>query len=249
MKLATTLLITALCSAALTTSICVIKEKKQQHAADAAAIQTMESMVQKQLDDLSSGIRAQLNAFAQTIAADRTFSLRILVEDNPSAADITGLAAQFMQPMGFSALEIADNSARILSCGHFPARAGSNCRKKFEELTATPELYTENIMGASVLTLQAKSTFSIANIPFSIMGGVTINRALLQQLAPRTGVTLLLKSGEGYIGMDNIHAISALIHNTIIINDKKYLATSIKLPVAGSSDTHELLIVIETKKH
>lgn len=248
MKLVTTALIAVFCSAALTTGIFIVKEKKQRQAAAVATIQTMESMVQKQLDDLSSGIVGQLDAFAQTVAANRNFSLRILVENNPSSADITGMAVQFMQPMGFSALEIADKSAHILSCGHFPARSGSDCREKATALNATPELYTENIMGTAVLTLQAKSNFSIANIPFSVMGGVTLNRALLQRLAPRTDVTLLLKNGESYIGMDDIHAISAITNNTIIINDKKYLATSIMLPTGRPSEKQELLIVIDTDK-
>jgi len=63
-----------------------------------------EKTVQQNLDQLFDKISRQLNAFAETVAGDKIFALRVLAENDRSSTDVTELASRFILPMDFSVL-------------------------------------------------------------------------------------------------------------------------------------------------
>ena len=201
--------------------------------------------VQKRLDDLSMSIQSQLQSFSEVVAARKDFSLRLLVENDRSAPEVTELAFQFLKPMEFSVLEITDSSRSILSSGHFPASAGNKSMHKPGVLSKKPAVTMENIMGAQTLTMQAESGFSIAGFRFFVTGGIAVDKKLLEKLSPNENVQLLLKNGDSYTGMDNISSVSAITDNHLIINDRRYPAAEIDLPVAGIDSKISLIVLMK----
>lgn len=201
--------------------------------------------VEKTLTEKLNRLDQQLEAFSSSISNDRNFSLRLLVENDRSSPDITEKASQFLNPMGFSLLEITDSAFSILSCGHFPASAGNSDTIKASLIGKSPLILDDNIMGSNVLTLQTGKRFAIAGMTFYAIGGIEVNSVFLNGLSPRSGVKVLLKRGKEILGMDNIRSISEIKDNKIIINDKEYLAVQMSLPYTGEGDQPILITLIE----
>ena len=211
----------------------------------AGELAALRQTVEKRLGETVADIGDRLAAFAREVSTDQQFSLKLLVENNVSAPEVTGKAAKFLGPMGFSLLAIADSAGVILSSGHFPASAGNSMASKLSKLSATPAVIEDNMMGQNVLTLQAKKTFSIAdNIHFTAVGGMIIDDTFLQTLSPRPGVSVLFKQGGTITGMEHVKAISELKNNRIIINDREYPAFELPLDYAGDSLAPVLIVAV-----
>ena len=206
---------------------------------------TARETVQKRLDDFSVRIQAQLQSLAEVVAANKEFSLRLLVENDRSAPAVTEIAARFLEPMGFSVLEITDSSRTILSSGHFPASAGNKSMHQAGVLSKKLSAIMENIMGTPTLTMQAEYPFTIAGFNFLVSGGIVVDTGLLETLTPNSRVQLLLKDGDTYLCMENIASVSPITNHEIIINDKKYRAAEIALPVAGMDGEISLIVLMK----
>lgn len=200
--------------------------------------------VEKNLQEKLNKIDTQLNAFSSTISSDRNFSLRLFVENDKSSPDITEKAQQFLNPMGFSLLEITDSSYNILSSGHFPASAGNSDSLKASVLTEQPAIFEDEMMGSKVITIQAKKQFKIADIPFYALGGLEINDEFLKDLTPRDGVKVLFKLGDRISGMSGINSLSEINNGVVIINNREYNAACIDLPYKGEGPAPVLIILI-----
>lgn len=203
-----------------------------------------EKCVQQKLNQLSEKISRQLNAFAETVAGDKNFALRVLAENDRSSTDVTELAARFISPMDFSVLEITDSKFNILSSGHFVANAGNSITEK-AKLNNEPACFDDNILGHHRLTLQAKVRFTISEIPFFVLGGLEINEKFLRSLTPNSDICVLLKRGRQYFGKSDISSISEVNNDRILINDKEYWAAELKLPYIGTDEAPSLIIYME----
>jgi hypothetical protein len=207
-------------------------------------LRTAEKIVQGNFDQLCDKISRQLNAFAETVASDKNFALRVLAENDRSSTDVTELAARFISPMDFSVLEITDSGYNILSSGHFVANAGNSVNEK-AKLNSKPTCFDDNIMGQQRLTLQSRIRFTISEIPFFVLGGLEVNEMFLRSLTPNSDISVLLKKGKQYCGKSDISSISEINNNRIIINDKEYWASELKLPYIGTEEAPSLIIYME----
>jgi hypothetical protein len=213
---------------------------------DTLELAAVKTSVERRLVETTSDIKTRLSAFCKEVAGDQLFSLRLLVENNPTAPEVTNKATQFLKPMGFSLLEIADSGYTLISCGQFPASVGNSVASKGELLSDEPVILADRVMGADVLSFQAKCAFTIAeSIPFYAMGGVTIDTDWLKRLSPREGVTVLLKQGATVLGLDNVKTISDVKDGKVIINDKEFAAVEIPLPHAGGTEAPRLIAVLK----
>ena len=245
MKIVLSVLISIIVTAGLMFFLMNLRISKIKNAADLDKLLVAEQTVQKRFEELSLQIASQLEAFSEVIASYKDFSLKILVENDRSSPVVTEMASQFLRPMGFSVLEITDSSWTILSSGHFPASAGNSSAEKAGRLSKKAALCTEDIMGVPTLTFQAKTTFSIAGFTFHVAGGLTLDKTLLERLTPAGNVTLVLKKGDEYIGMEGIGSISAIKDHRIIINDKEYPASEIEVSSAGLDEKVLLIVIID----
>jgi hypothetical protein len=215
---------------------------------DTAELAVLKTSVEQRLKETTVDIKTRLSAFCKEVAGDQVFSLRLLVEANPTAPEVTNKATQFLKPMGFSLLEIADSGYTLISCGQFPASVGNSVASKGELLTGEPVVLADRVMGAEVLSFQAKCAFTIAeSIPFYAMGGLVIDKEWLKRLSPREGVTVLLKQGATVLGLDNVKTISSVKEGKIIINDREYAAADIPLPHADGTEAPILIAVLKTE--
>lgn len=210
---------------------------------------SMKESVERRLAEVSGDIRTRLSMFGQEVANDQLFSLRLLVENNPSAPEVTNKAVQFLKPMGFSLLDVTDSGYTILSCGQFPANVGNNVPAKGELLNEKPAMIPDKVMGKEVLTFQSKCSFRIAeSISFYAMGGVAVDDTWLKRLSPCNGVTVLLKRGTAVMGMNGVRTISDVKDGKVIINDQEYQAVEIQCPWAGNGDAPVLIAVMKKEQ-
>lgn len=201
--------------------------------------------VEKQVLGQSLHLSDQLAAFSRVISADREFSMKLLVENNRSAPEITEAAPRFMEPMGLSLLEIADSQHVLLSCGQFPANAGTPVAEKEALLNEKGVFIVDNVKGQKTLTLQAQIRFKILDAGFYCTGGLIVDDAFVSRLSPGNGFRLLLKQGQKVMGMESVESISEPKDSTIIINNKTYQAMSIALPFAGPGDVPSCFLINE----
>lgn len=207
-----------------------------------------EQMVEKKLQEINSEISSRLSSFTKSIAEDRNFTLRLLVENDRSSPDITQSAARFLGPMGFSVLDLTDSSFVILSSGHFPANAGNSIANKASSLDKQPGVYRENLIGNEVLTMQALSRFEIAEFPFFAAGGLKLDEEFLRKLSPSSDITVLLKDDNKYIGDIDVRSISEIKDNRILINDNEFLASQISLPSSGENNPVLIIVLRDRSK-
>ena len=201
--------------------------------------------VEKRITDQSLHLSDQLNAFSRVVAAAREFSMKLLVENNRSAPEVTEAAPRYMEPMGLSMLEIADSQHVLLSCGQFPANAGTSVADK-ETLLNDKGIYVDdNVKGQKVLTLQANIRFKILDAVFYCTGGLVVDENFVSLMSPGNRFRLLLKQGQRVMGMENVESISDVKDSAIIINNKTYQAMSFALPFAGQGDAPSCILINE----
>lgn len=205
----------------------------------------MNSVVEKTIDNLSNQLLGQISAFCSTVVDDRDFAMNLLVEQDYASSEIADITGRYMNAMGFSFLEIVDSNYTILSSGHFPASIGSNASNKKELLDQRVTCLSDDIKGAKVLSLQAKKSFSCAGVKLHCIGGIKVDDQFISHLKPNDNIQILLKDKNTILGMDNIQTISDITENTIIINDKTWLATTMALTWSGDGKGPEIVILMD----
>lgn len=198
----------------------------------------------KCLQDYQARLSRRLRAFAAQVAADRGFSMKLLVEQQRSASEVSEIASRFMGPMGFSLLEVTDSSFRLLSSGHFPASVGKSAARKAEMLEEQPVFVMDNIRGRKVLTLQSRIDFTIAERTFWCLGGVEVDESFLNSLTPASVSNLLLQKDGELIGGDGIETMSPLSDNEVIINDTPFQADTLRLSYRGEDGDAPVLYLL-----
>lgn len=204
----------------------------------------LKTMVEQQIQNEAHRISDQLTAFSKVVAADRDFSMKLFVEGNRSAPEVTDLTHRFMEPMGFSLLEITDSAHMLLSCAEFPASTGTKVSEKAALLSERGRFIYDNVKGQKVLTLQAQIRFKILDTLFYCIGGRIIDDAFVSQLSPGNGFRLVLK-GERLMGLNAPQTISNIKDSSVVINATVYPATSISLPFTGEGESPMLLLIDE----
>jgi hypothetical protein len=205
----------------------------------------MGQYVEKQVQNQSEHLSDQLAAFSRVLAADREFSMKLLVENNRSAPEVTEAALRFMEPMGLSVLELTDSQHVLLSCGQWAANAGTSVADKEAMINDKGVFIEDNVKGQNVLTLQAQVRFKILDAGFYCTGGLIVDENFVSHMSPGNGFRLLIKQGQKVMGMENVESISDVKDSTIIINNKTYPAMPIVLPFAGPGDVPACILINE----
>jgi len=205
----------------------------------------LRGIVEKQVSDIAVELSQKVKAFSNQIPNDRDFTIKLLVENDRSAPEVSELCGMFLAPMGFDILEIVDSAGTIISSGHFPASAGNLISGKIANLTTDAAFYFDTIKGEKVLSLQALAEFKIADRTFYTCGGILINKTFLDRLSPRSAIQLILNHEDFDAGTQGIQSMSDITDNTILVNNEEHLAVAIPLPFAGEQDAPELIVLME----
>jgi len=206
----------------------------------------MRQAVEKEIGDISQDVAQRLAAFGAAVSQDRDFSMKLLVERDALAPEVTEIASKYMQAMGLAVLDVTDSALTVISSGHYPARAGSAAPQKAAVTGPDAVAVVEDMKGTPTLTLQVRSAFTCVDIPLYCFGGIAVDNAFLAGLAPRQGVQVILKLGDRVTGIDSVVSISGIEDNRIIINDIHYIASSFTLPTADDDmEGAELIVIME----
>lgn len=207
-------------------------------------LQCIGQIINNQILNQSLKLSEQLTAFSKVIASDREFSMKLLVENNRSAPEVTEAAGRYMEPMGLSILEITDSQHILLSCGEFQANAGTSIAGKQALLSEKGVFIQDAIKGKSELTVQALVKFKILDAEYYCCGGLVVDDNFLKQLDPGSGFKLFFKQGQKVFGLENAEGFSSLTDSTIVINTKTYPAISFSLPApAGCAEALSCIII------
>jgi hypothetical protein len=210
-----------------------------------AGLLSVKKQVETQLKNRADGLAGQVAAFSRVIAVDRDFSMKVLVDKDRSAPEVTELAPRYMEPMALSMLSIVNNHDTILSCGQFPASAGGP-----SSAAALPDsafcFVMDNVKGRAVLTLQSRARFTILDAAFYAIGGVVVDDKFCAALVLPPGYRLFCKQGGAVIGMENVESISDVKDNAIVINNKTYPAVALSLPYAGVGNRPCFVIISDS---
>jgi hypothetical protein len=201
--------------------------------------------VEQQINSQTDCIARQIAGFAAVVAGDREFSMKLLVEKEKSASEVTEIAQRYLAPMALSILSITDSQYVLLSCGHFPANAGS-VFESARMLGDKPAFIIDNVKGEAVLTLQSKVRFKILDAVFYACGGMVVGKDFLARLTCWPGYSILIKQGKTVLGMEKVESISDVKDSTILLNNVRYPAAAITLPFAGASDV-PLCVIMSNK--
>jgi hypothetical protein len=203
------------------------------------------SVIEKRLEESGEELVSTLRGFTQTVADNRDFAMKLIVEQDPSASEVSGIASRYIDVAGFSLLEVADSAATLVSCGHFPAATGTSASDKIALLDTQAVFLMDHIKGEPVLTRQARTEGTIADAArFDCMGGYIVDSSFVAGLAPREGVRLLFQHDGVSIGFDSVETMSEIDDNRMIVNDTTYLATSIDLPYRGEGEPPRLILLM-----
>lgn len=207
-----------------------IANKKTSSLAEWSARQELETAaagVQKRMQALREELAARQRGFGAAVAADRGFSVKLFVEQDSAAPEVTDIASGYRKAMNFDLLSIVDGSGRILSCGQFPGAAGSSLAVLPPSADFTP--LRDQLGGREVLTLQARSDFSVSGIVLCAVGGIVLDHAFFAGLSPSADIPLIVRCGDELFGMDKVKTISEFREGRIYIDNAPWLATPVDL--------------------
>ncbi|MFW5775118.1 MAG: hypothetical protein ACOCW2_02415, partial [Chitinivibrionales bacterium] len=192
-------------------------------------------MVEADIQDLQNRLADQLAGLSSVIAQDRDFAMKLIVQHDTSAPEVTEMAERYMKPMDFSVLEITTAGGLVLSSGHFPGQTGNLTDEQIPLLDSTAAFTVDNIRGREMLTFQRRIGFEAAGSRYYCSGGLIVDSSFVAMIQPRKDVRLLVQHGSEVIGMD-IKSMSEIQNNEIIINDTTWLAARISVPAGGPTE-------------
>jgi hypothetical protein len=200
--------------------------------------------VERAVAQHAATLQRQLDAFCDVAAHDRDFAMKILVENDRSAPEVTELAPRFLAPMDMWVLEITDSALVVLSSGHFPMNVGNAVPQKASLPVGQAFLFEENIRGRRQLTWQMKAKFAIEGMVFYCFGGRLVDSTFLCSLTPSDEVEVVLRRGDRAIGSMEVESVSAIKENAAVVNNTLYLADSVSLFSCGEEQSSVLLVLI-----
>jgi hypothetical protein len=231
------------CIAAALLLSCSERSAKDKAVSDLILIK---KQVEAQLKNCEDRLVAQIGAFSRVVAADRDFSMKVLVEKDRSAPEVTELAPRYMEPMALSMLSIVNSHDTILSCGQFPASAGGPSPVSVLLGGTAFSFVMDNVKGRPVLTLQTKAPFTILDTVFCAIGGVVVDDNFCASLVVPPGFRVICKQGgavTGAPGAQNVESISDVKDSAIVINNTTFPAVSLPLPYVGTGAQPSLVIM------
>lgn len=148
-------------------------------------VNTLAAIVKEDFSRESASVAARLATLAQQLPDDNRFRLAVIHPAAPERMYLLDYAEHAMRLTGLSMLQIQDDAGRILSSGHF--------RNEFDRLEPElPRLLSAVPNGALVrartpegarLVLARVDSARLGGRRFTLVGGTTVDSALLQRLA------------------------------------------------------------------
>jgi signal transduction histidine kinase len=168
-------------------------------------VATQVALAERDLAARKEDIKSRLDALGDEIADDNRFRLVAgdsLYADRSYVLDYAGRA---MNLLGFAVLRIQDAQGKIVSSGHF--------RNEYDRLAPVlPRIFARHADKAVLikvrrpegflLSLAAMDSVQLGEQPFTVLGGIEVNREFLQRLARDSDLTVSLVYPGGALSSD-----------------------------------------------
>lgn len=164
----------------------------------------VDSVVDTIREDLareSAGIDERLASLERALLTDNRFRLAAVAGVESERSYLLDYAATAMSLTGLSMLQIQDGDGRILSSGHFRnehGRVESGLASALHDTRGVAFVMTRGPERAFLALARAES-FEIGGRPFTIVGGVVVDKAWLQRLARDRAIAVSLHYPGGIL--------------------------------------------------
>jgi hypothetical protein len=156
--------------------------------------------IREDLDRESAGIAARLTSITSALVVDNRFRAAAVADVEAERQYLLDYAGTAMRLTGLSMLQIQDGDGRIISSGHFRNEHGAVGAGLAAALANArgPALVATRDADRPFLALARVESFTIADRPFTIVGGITVDKGFLARLArdPSIAVSLSYPGGS-----------------------------------------------------
>ncbi len=202
-------------------------------------------LVESNLSRFSDRFRSQMDALCTTVAHDGPFALKLFVENDRNAPEVSDFAGKFIEPMAIDLLEITDSAFAILSSGPYGAALGT-IASIIPSLVDDGEVQCviDTIRGHEVLALEYQKKVSISDAIVHVRGGLILDDDFLDAIRPSSAIKIGIKRGNTISVRSLASRSDAAIDNGKLQIDKSiYVADTLALPYRGVGAIPCLLIL------
>lgn len=160
-------------------------------------VDTAVEMIRSDLRRESDAVGDRLASLQAALLTDNRFRLAAVAGVDTEREYLLDYAGTAMRLTGLSMLQIQDADGRILSSGHFRNEHGRTDAALPSTLTRTPGVAMLLTRGPEreFLALARSASFTMSGQAFTLVGGVAVDDAFLDRLAPSREVAVTLKYG------------------------------------------------------
>ena len=170
----------------------------------------VEALARIAMQDLtreSVSIDGRLASLARALADDNRFRLAALHDDPAERAYLLDWAGQAMRLTGLSMLQLQDGAGRIVSSGHF-RNEYDRLDPELPQLLAVASdrvaLVPARAPDGPFLVLARLDSLRVGDRRFTLVGGVTMDRSLLQRFARDEELSVSVVTPEGTVSADSL---------------------------------------------
>jgi signal transduction histidine kinase len=167
-----------------------------------ARVDAVVDVIRQDLVRESAGVSDRLSSLRNALHNDNRFRSAAVAGLESERNYLLDYAGGAMRLTGLSMLEIQDGDGRIISSGHFRNEHGRVEPALAPALAATRDgvaLVSARAAEGEFLALARSESFSIGGRPFTLIGGVAVDQALLGRLARDPAIVVSLTYPGGAI--------------------------------------------------
>jgi signal transduction histidine kinase len=180
----------------------VAQHERRVHALARAAI--------RDLSRENAAVSARLATLGRALVDDNRFRLAAR-GGAAERAYLLDWAGEAMRITGLSMLQLQDDSGRILSSGHFRNefdRLDPELPRLLARSADRPTIVSARAPEGSFLVLAREDSMKVGDRTFTLVGGIAVDRALLDRFAGDGDVSLSLVTPDGPVPQDDVRASS-----------------------------------------
>ena len=175
-------------------------------------VDTVVDFIREDLQRESAGIGERLASLGNSLVDDNRFRLAAVAGVESERNYLLDYAGEAMRLTGLSMLQIQDGEGRIISSGHFrnehgrlePGLSGAlrAAATQFADTHGGVVLLETRRPEGEFLVLARGESFHIGGRPFTLVGGVSVDPALLRRLARDPSIVVSLRYPDGELSSD-----------------------------------------------
>jgi signal transduction histidine kinase len=164
--------------------------------------QQLELLLSRRAAEMEERLERAVARLAGELAEDRGFLAGVFLqegvtEDPPAmGSQVRGRAEALLSHTDLDLLWVVDEEGSILSCGHWPARAGAREASLLEVRPGRPAYRPVHVRNQDWFTLQMSEPLATGTRRLLVVGGLRVERVVRERMGAGTEVGLALVDGS-----------------------------------------------------